>query len=299
MSPESVSVIIPARRAPLLPRVLASVLAPANGAHLDEVIVISAEEISFADERVTWLKTDQPQTAPVARNLGIQAAHGEWLAFIDADCLAAPDWLDRLLSAARRGYRVVGGGVEFGRAPYWANVHNVSMLHEFHISAASGPRRFLPTLNLLVHRSVFDGVGGMNEQFRRAQDLEWTARMTAHDIALWFEAAAAVTHCPERTRGSLWRDYRETGKASYQVRARSAEQQPLPHWLNTPMRLRALSPAIAAAVTARIFVQHPTLLKQILTAPGVWFTKLAWCFGAAEAAENRCSASVSDKPPSF
>jgi glycosyltransferase involved in cell wall biosynthesis len=286
VSRDGVSVIIPARHAPLLPRVLESVLSPAHQTQLIEVIVISADEVVFGDERVKWLRTDQPQTAPVARNLGIQAAQGEWLAFIDADCLAAPQWLDRLLSAAQRGYRVVGGGVEFGRAAYWGDVHNVSMLHEFHVSAPSGPRRFLPTLNLLVQRSVYDEVGGMNEQFRRAQDLEWTARMTAHGIALWFEADAAVTHCPQRTRGSLWRDYRETGKASYQVRARSIEQQPLPHWLNTSRRLRVLSPIIAAAVTARIYLKRPALLKHLITAPGVWFTKLAWCFGAADAAEN-------------
>jgi hypothetical protein len=103
--------------------------------------------------------------------------------------------LDRLL--VTRGYRVVGGGIDFGRAPYWADVHNVSMLHEFHVSAASGPRRFLPTLNLLVQRAVIDEVGNMNEQFRRAQEWEWTARMSAQGIVLWFEAAAAVTHCPE------------------------------------------------------------------------------------------------------
>jgi glycosyltransferase involved in cell wall biosynthesis len=282
-----VSVIIPARHAPLLSQVVASVLSAAQQVQPIEVIVISADEVMLADERVKWLRTDQPQTAPVARNLGIQAAQGEWLAFIDADCLAAPQWLERLLRAAQRGYRVVGGGVEFGRASYWGEVHNVSMLHEFHVSAPSGPRRFLPTLNLLVQRSVFDEVGGMNEQFRRAQDLEWTARMAAQGIALWFEAAAAVAHCPERSRGSLWRDYRETGKASYQVRARSVEQQPLPHWINTPMRLRVLSPIIAAAVTARIFIKRPALLKHFITAPGVWFTKLAWCFGAAEAAQRQ------------
>ncbi len=32
-----------------------------------------------------------------ARNRGIQASEGDWIAFIDSDCVAHPDWLERLL----------------------------------------------------------------------------------------------------------------------------------------------------------------------------------------------------------
>jgi glycosyltransferase involved in cell wall biosynthesis len=284
MSVEQISVIIPARAAPRLIRTLDSLLSPPNRERIAEIIVIDDGERAFTDPLIKHIRPDQPCTAPAARNIGIRAATGDWLAFIDADCVAAPDWLESLLKAAHRGYEVVGGGVDFGRTGYWAAVHNVSMLHEFHVSASSGTRQLLPTLNLLVRRRVIEQVGLMDEALRRAQDLEWTTRMRQQGFALWFEAPAAVTHLPARTRGSLWLDYRETGRISYRVRSQASRRS----FLLTlpPLILRLLSPLLALAATLRIFGKQPALWRHLAVIPGVWLTKLAWCLGAADGAEE-------------
>ena len=285
LQPERVTVIIPARRADPLPRTLASLAAQDDIGALAEVIVVGDGDVNAVEDTLTvrLIRTERPVTSPVARNIGIRAAQGDWIAFLDADCVAVPDWLTRLRQAAAE-HLVVGGGVVFGRGSYWADVHNVSMLHEFHITALAGPRPFLPTLNLLVHRGVIDRVGTMDDALRRAQDLEWTARMRAADVPLWFEPRAVVAHYPARRPGSLWRDYFETGQVSYRVRSGSAGQTGIPRWLAAPWRLRFLSPAIAAAVTFRIFARNGELARYLGTTPGIWFTKLAWCLGAASAA---------------
>lgn len=50
------------------------------------------------------------QTDPAsARNIGARRAQGEVLAFIDADCVAAPDWLRCLYETLERGYDAAGG----------------------------------------------------------------------------------------------------------------------------------------------------------------------------------------------
>ncbi len=289
MSSERVSVIIPARDAPLLPQVIASLAAPGNRASIAEVVIVgdgsdALDGSSFP--RFVRIPTPHPVTSPVARNVGIRAARSDWLAFLDADCITEPGWLPALLAAGMAGHPVVGGGVAFGRSSYWADVHNLSMMHDYHVSTPTGERLFLPTLNLLVHRDVIARVGLMNEALRRAQDLEWTARMSRQGIPLWFEPRAIVTHHPVRRLDSLWRDYFEGGRTSFLVRAQRADRMALPPWMHSARLLRALSPAIATAATLRIFVTNRALTSHLLTAPGIWLTKLAWCLGAASGADE-------------
>ncbi len=62
----------------------------------DGTLEILAE---WADVR----RLDEPRRDPyLARNRGIEAAAGEIIAFTDADCAAAPDWLERIERAFRR-----------------------------------------------------------------------------------------------------------------------------------------------------------------------------------------------------
>jgi GT2 family glycosyltransferase len=269
-----------------LARALASLAAQDGKSALAEVVVVGDAAADFVGDTlpVRWIATEHPVTSPVARNIGIRATTSDWIAFLDADCEVAPGWLGNLLRATENARPVIGGGVAFGRTSYWAEVHNVSMLHDFHVSTPAGPRPFLPTLNLLVRRDVITRVGLMDEALRRAQDLEWTARMGNAGIPLWFEPQAVAVHYPARRPGSLWRDYFETGQTSYRVRRQSGGPIGIPRWLAVGWRLRLLSPAVAAAVTYRIFARNGALARYWGTAPGIWFTKLAWCLGAASAA---------------
>jgi len=156
------------------------------------------------------------------------------------------------------------------------------MLHAYHTSARPGARRFLPTLNLLVHRDVVAKVGVMDEALRRAQDLEWTGRMDQAGIPLWFEPGAVVVHAPERDASSLWRDYFETAKVSYHARQKLGLPAPFPRWLRSSAMVKTLSPLVALAAALSLFAHNPALLPYLYCLPGIWYTKLAWCLGAAE-----------------
>ena len=85
-----------------------------------EVIIADSSE----DDTPEWIKTHYPQVVTYkfnhrtfpgpARNMGTSLAKGKIIAFIDADCLAAPDWAQRMAAQHSAGHQIVGGSVEVG-----------------------------------------------------------------------------------------------------------------------------------------------------------------------------------------
>jgi len=49
------------------------------------------------DLRLRWFRNEQPAGANPSRNRGIDAAEGEFVAFLDNDCIPEPDWLENLM----------------------------------------------------------------------------------------------------------------------------------------------------------------------------------------------------------
>jgi len=103
---ERVTVVIPTRnRCQLLRQTLATVLAQ-DGVDVDVVIVDegSTDETPemlqrMPQDRVTLLRHEQAEGVSVARNAGIAAATGEWVAFVDDDDIWAPMKLRAQLAA--------------------------------------------------------------------------------------------------------------------------------------------------------------------------------------------------------
>ncbi len=102
----AVSVVIPTRdRWPLLATTLASALGQ-DGVALEVVVVDDGSATAapaaapFDDPRVRIVRNDRSLGVAGARNRGIEAARGEWIAFLDDDDVWAPAKLRRQLDAA-------------------------------------------------------------------------------------------------------------------------------------------------------------------------------------------------------
>ena len=91
-----------------------------------------------------------------ARNLGVQAAHGEIVCFTDDDCRPGANWLATLERRFECGAEVVAGptlatGDVVARASQLVTNHLVDESRE-----PSGAVAFAPTSNIACRRSVHD-----------------------------------------------------------------------------------------------------------------------------------------------
>lgn len=116
-----------------------------------------------------------------ARNQGLLLAQGEVIAFTDADCLPAEDWLEqgvRRLMGPPESDMVAGHIATFPQ-----DAHQPSSLEIFQMITAFPQEDNLhhqrggATANLFTRKVLFDRVGPFNTRLKSYGDLEWGRRV--------------------------------------------------------------------------------------------------------------------------
>jgi len=283
-----ISIIIPNLHSPIIDRTITSVLAQETNLPF-EVIVIGMDKFNLVEKfgEVQYIKTTSAIGAAEARNIGIKEAHGEWLFFIDSDCIAQPGWIKAFSQEFNAGWKVVGGGVKTPEEPFWLLVYNLSMFHETLSSKQRKEVKFLPTLNLAVHRETIREVGLLDETLMRGQDIDWTSRMTRAGYNLLFNPSAIVEHLPARKDLKALRQYnKKSGYYMIQVRHKYPEIFHMPRILKKPFIYRLFGVFIAALTTIKIYINTKDVRRHKKILPYIYLQKLSWCYGAAESLES-------------
>ena len=290
------SVIIPNLHSPRIGEVVEALRRQEGVDAPFEIIIIGQDKFGRVetqkaqDERVVFLESEKKLNPAEARNRGIEAARGEIILFIDADCIARPDWMANLLKAHAQGNRAVGGAMEFdGRDGFWTLCDNIAHFNNHHYSNEARVFTTVPllTASMCVSKKACLEIGMFNERFARGQDFDFCMKLRRLGLDLYFEPAAVVRHRP--TRDSLATLIKHTSSwAPFSVRIRQeyADLLQTPWFLKKAWSAFALSPLIAAAVTWRCFAKHPPLLKYLHTAPIVFFDKMAWCYFVSKELKN-------------
>jgi glycosyltransferase involved in cell wall biosynthesis len=123
-----------------------------------------------------------------ARNAGVRASRGEWLAFLDADDVWHPHKTERQLEAAARytGAALVGSPAHVDALPVELPPATARMLGviDFLTSTPICPSA------ALVRRSAFDAVGGFDETLRTVEDRDLWLR-----LAMRFPSVQVMSPC--------------------------------------------------------------------------------------------------------
>src|SRR3989339_353521 len=182
-----VSVIVPTCNRPhLIKRTIDSILKQ-TFQDFEIIVVVDgvkerAEEAvkSFGDSRIKYIQHETNKGGGAARNTGIKASQGEYIAFLDDD----DEWLPNKLEKQVKVLDESGGDVGF----CFTAVLNIlddrtekskvpDGLNDYHGLALASFKRFL-TVTLIIKREVFDLVGLFDESLPSHQEAELMIRVT-------------------------------------------------------------------------------------------------------------------------
>lgn len=235
------SVVVPHLNTPdLLVRCLESVTTQDLRGDFEVLVVDNGSKLplDIVQDRFRDVKfLSEPEPGPgLARNRGAAAATAPILAFIDADCRAAPGWLQAAVDAVAPDVRrnVVGGDIRIDTVDprQMTGMEAYESVFGFRQRWYIETRRFSVTANLAMGAEVFAAVGPF-KGIDTAEDMDWGRRAHAAGYPTRFVEAMRVYH-PARpdftSMASKWarlidheaRAHRASGAPAWKWRARAA-----------------------------------------------------------------------------
>ena len=251
-SSPAVSVVIPAYNvAPFIRETLDSVFAQTFTNY--EVIVVNdgspdTEEFERAIEsyraRIRYFAQEN-RGASAARNAGLRAARGEWIAFLDADDLWLPAYLDEQLRFISEhncdlvcaDAMIFGDSADAGQTYMDAVMASAPATGEVTFLDLVSSNRSLMTSGVVARRDLILEVGLFDEALRNAQDFDLWLRLARHGARLAYQRLVLLRY---RARpGSLSGDAINSHHRELRVFDKIEQSYPL-----TPAERAAVVPVI-------------------------------------------------------
>lgn len=188
-----ISVVITVRNEEHHLRPLLASLLPQEGPF--EVVLVDAESrdrtfdiaTEFARQRPDLFRVQRRRgSRGVGRNTAAGAARGEFVAFIDGDCVADANWLRVLREGLQRSPVVAGRTVNQGK-PRYAQLERVELFQ-------SGFDVTYPSCNLAYRRELFERLGGFDPRFVTAEDIDLNLRAVRSGARILYRDDAVVLH---------------------------------------------------------------------------------------------------------
>lgn len=165
----------------------------------DQTIAIAQQ---FAEVLQLKIITKLGGNIASVRNTGGEAATGDVLVFLDADCTVRPDWLEKALTQ-RPANSLWGAHYLPPPDASWVG----AVWGRCQAKPQAGPVAFLPSCNIFIGRDDFARIGRFNEAQDTSEDVELSARARNHGMDIVAIPSIAVVH--EGTPETLKQFYKQ------------------------------------------------------------------------------------------
>lgn len=173
-----------------------------------EVIVVDSSDpsrlakVRKAFPTVHWhqFPPSTERTTPQQRNMGMQLARGENIAFIDAGCIPADTWLKSMLAQLESGKDIVCGPVR--------DSNPKNMVHYAPELDRGKYVDICTTISVGIRRRVIERIGEFDPSFRFGQDIDFFWRATDAGFRIFYDPEVAISHD--------WGDSNEQMKRAYE-----------------------------------------------------------------------------------
>lgn len=233
---------------------------------------------------VHFIQLEKRAFAGTARNIGIQKAKGDTVAFIDADCIPCSDWLIRMIGWHTQGYRVVGGSIVnrsednvFSKAEYPLEVL------EFSPNNPRKETKFVSAANCIFSREIFDQYG-LFPDIRAGEDLVLCHKIAESGEKIIFDPKIKVFHKNDIGFKNYLNKQIMHGQNSYKIR----QMEKLPgSFMNHPLLFPLILPLLPFVRAVRIiyrslYLKNKLINDILITFPLFFLGCAAWSLGYAK-----------------
>ncbi|MEM6334598.1 MAG: glycosyltransferase family A protein [Planctomycetota bacterium] len=285
-APPSLAVVIPARNAAdtierCLDAVFDSIPTPDRVALVDDGS--TDDTPALARQRgvavIQGGTPDAPLGPALARNRAVDQLPCDLIAFVDADCVVAPDALRRLAQAMHERPRLGAAFGSYDAHPpgrHLAGQYKNLLHHTTHQAAPDDVQTFWSGLGI-VRREAFQRIGGFSPRFTQPaiEDIDLGARLSEDGWAIRVVPQAQCAHLKDWTAAQVWKtDIFQRAIPWTRLIHRAGK---LPPQLNIGRKQQAAALAAVAIIP---------LLALGFLAPTAWFAA-AFAIGFAIAANAR------------
>jgi glycosyltransferase involved in cell wall biosynthesis len=281
--PVALSIIVVAYNSAATIERCLSALVPQQAASAEVIVVDSGEDatariVAEKFPSVKLISCDSRRYPGAARNIGIENARGRLIGFVDSDCVAAPDWVARVLDAHSAPDPVIGGVVDnaspagvLGWAIYFCE------FHQWMPGTPAGPMVEIPTCCLSVKRWALERFGPFRAQ-GYCSDTAFNWKLGRSGFPPRFDPAIRVAQIYEPTLAFFVRKQLMHGRAF--ARMRVVEER-----FSAPRRLlyAALCPLLPFVLSWRLIrrvLARGVYREQLLASAPLVFAGLGlWSLG--------------------